>query len=205
MAAPGTAGDRPGPNPRKRSAVILDRDGTIVVYTPYLSGPSQVELLPSAGPALGRLAAADMWLVVATNQSAVGRGYISPSGLDDIHARLAELLAGSGVTLDGIYACPHVPTDRCACRKPEPGLAQRAADELGFDLADCFVVGDSVADIELGERIGATTVLVRTGNGESVEREGVVTPDFVVDDLSGAADVVLSIAATSDASRERSR
>src|ERR1035437_229376 len=99
----------------KRRFVILDRDGTLIYERRYLSDPYQVELLPGIGNSLRKLRELGMGLIVVTNQSAVGRKYITSTRLDEIHARLKDLLLIENITLDGIYVCPHVPEDLCAC------------------------------------------------------------------------------------------
>ena len=171
----------------QRRFVVLDRDGTINFERDYLSSPDQVELLPHACEGLRAMRALGLGLVVVTNQSAVGRGYFDLARLEEIHARLRELLAREGVELDGIFVCPHTPSDGCECRKPLPGLLQRAAAELGFSPRECFVIGDKPCDIDLGKAVGATTVLVRTGYGAEHETAGTAAADFVADDLRAAA------------------
>jgi D-glycero-D-manno-heptose 1,7-bisphosphate phosphatase len=106
------------------------------------------------------------------------------------HGRMMELLLAEGVEIEGIFFCPHTPEDRCDCRKPQPGLIQQAADALGFKPSECFVVGDKPCDVELGQAVGARTVLVRTGYGEAVAAEKSCNPDFTVDDLCKAAEVI---------------
>ena len=175
---------------KRRRFVVLDRDGTIIVERQYLSDPRQVELIPGAASGLRQLSEMGLGLVVITNQSAVGRGFFDQARLDLIHQRLCELLNAEGVHLDGIYVCPHTPEDACPCRKPRPGLLELAAQELGFDPQACFVVGDKACDIELGQRVGATTFLARTGYGAQVAAESTVTPDYVVDDLWDAAQII---------------
>lgn len=179
-----------GPHRLMSGFVLLDRDGTINVERGYLTNPEDVQLLPGALQGLKRLADLGLGLVVITNQSAVGRGYMSLARLQEVHDRLVMLLAEGGVVLDGIYSCPHTPADGCACRKPRPGLVYRAASELGFDPKRAYVVGDNICDIELGKRVGATTLLVRTGHGDALAADGGAGADYVVDDLVGAAEIV---------------
>jgi D-glycero-D-manno-heptose 1,7-bisphosphate phosphatase len=168
--------------------VILDRDGTINAEGEYVSSPEQVELLPGATAGLRAMRALGLGLIVVTNQSAVGRGYFDLARLEEIHRHLRKLLALDGVELDGIYICPHTPADGCDCRKPRPGLLQRAAAERGFAPADCFVIGDRPCDIDLGRAVGATTILVRTGYGAEHEAAQTAAADFVADDLCQAAE-----------------
>jgi D-glycero-D-manno-heptose 1,7-bisphosphate phosphatase len=169
---------------------ILDRDGTIIAERHYLSDPEQVELLPGASLGLRQLAQMGLGLVVVTNQSGIGRGFFDRDRLEQIHQRMQDLLAAEGVDLDGIYFCPHIPADACQCRKPRAGLVERAARDLGFDPKESFAIGDKPCDIELGQRVGATTFLVRTGYGAQVAAGNEAQPDYVVDDLSEAQKII---------------
>jgi histidinol-phosphate phosphatase family protein len=137
-----------------------------------------------------QLSAMGLGLVVVTNQSGIARGYFDEARLERVHLRMRELLAPSGVFLDAIYHCPHQPEDRCMCRKPLTGLVERASVELGFDPTECFVIGDKPCDVELGQRMGAKTFLVRTGYGAKVEACGAVAPHYVVNDVRDAARVI---------------
>jgi D-glycero-D-manno-heptose 1,7-bisphosphate phosphatase len=176
-----------------RRFVLLDRDGTIIIEKEYLSSVEGLELLPNSVAGLAAMRGLGLGLVVLTNQSGIGRGYFSAETVAGIHRALAGLLAAGGVSLDGVYVCPHGPEDGCQCRKPAPGLAEQAARELGFRLADSFVIGDKAADIELGRRVGATTILVRTGYGRQVESDGGAGADYVADDLLDAARIIEGI------------
>jgi D-glycero-D-manno-heptose 1,7-bisphosphate phosphatase len=174
----------------ERRFVLLDRDGTLITERNYLAHVEDVELLPNAAQGLRLLQHAGLGLAVLTNQSGLGRGYFDRAALDAVHAHLTRLLADEGVSLDGIYVCPHTPDDNCDCRKPQSALAERAAAELHFALADSFVIGDKPCDIELGRRIGGVTFLVRTGYGALWEREG-TQADYIVDDVLAAAHIIL--------------
>lgn len=176
-----------------RRSILLDRDGTILVERNYLSDPADVELLPHAAVGLRRLAELGFSLVVVTNQSAIGRGYFDAQRLAEIHQRMRDLLSAEGVQLDGIYFCPHLSEDHCECRKPRTGLVVQAAAALGFDPRQSFVIGDKPCDIELGQALGATTVLVRSGYGAEVEANATAHPDYVADDLCNAASVIAEI------------
>lgn len=176
--------------------VLLDRDGTINVEKHYLSSPEELELLPNAAEGIRLLRHLGLPTVVVTNQSAIGRGYFDLARLAAIHQHLVELLAERGATLDAIFFCPHTPDDGCDCRKGAPGLARRAAEAFGADLAQSFVVGDKACDIELGKHVGATTILVQTGYGAREAAAIAATngprgqPDYVVADLFEAARVI---------------
>jgi D-glycero-D-manno-heptose 1,7-bisphosphate phosphatase len=182
---------------KRRQFVVLDRDGTIIVERDYLSNPLQIEFLPGAVRGLRLLLEMGLGLVVVTNQSAVGRGFFDEAQLDLVHRQLRELLKAEGVQLEGIYFCPHTPEDGCSCRKPNPGLIERAANELDFDLQASFVIGDKPADIEMGRQVKATTFLVRTGYGAEFVSDLTVNPDYVADDLWVAAQMIQRIVGTS--------
>ena len=173
-----------------RRFVVLDRDGTIIAERHYLSDPDQVELLSGAAEGLRRMAALGLGLIVVTNQSGVARGYFDLGRVEAIHQRMRDLLAAEGVGLDGIYLCPHLPEAECACRKPRAGLVLEAAAKLHFKPRDCFVIGDKPCDIELGQALSATTILVRTGYGAEHEQARLIRPDHTVDDLLAAAELI---------------
>lgn len=172
----------------KRRFVLLDRDGTIIVKKNYLSNPNHVELLPGVSTALKELQNLGLGLLIITNQSGIGRKYFDLATLEKIHQKLTYLLLKSGVVLDGIYFCPHIPEDNCLCRKPKKGLVEKARKEHDFNPKVCFVVGDNIGDIELGKNIGATTIFVRTGYGKQVEKE--VNSDYVVNNLEAILPII---------------
>ncbi len=169
---------------------LIDRDGTINVEKDYLSDPGQLELIPGAASAIRNLKAAGFGVVVITNQSGIGRGFFTLERLGEVHARLTEMLAAEGASVDGIYICPHGPDDNCTCRKPLPGMVEQAVAEHGFDPGTAFVIGDKEVDVELGRTVGATTFLVRTGYGRNYE--ATTKADHVVDDLAAAVSVILA-------------
>jgi histidinol-phosphate phosphatase family protein len=171
--------------PKERPFIVLDRDGTIIEEREYLSRPDQVVLIPGVGDALRKLRQMGFGLVVATNQSGVGRGIFDEAQLIRIHQRLDELLGAEGVHLDGLYVCIHKPDDGCDCRKPRLGLLQKASEELGFRPENSIVIGDKECDIAMGRSAGAVTFLVRTGYG--AQFESIAAADFVVDDLAAAS------------------
>ena len=143
-----------------RPTLFLDRDGTINRHIGYLDRPEQIELLPGVGEAIRRLNQAGVLTVVVTNQAVIARGQCSEADLEQIHARLKELLGQHGAHLDAIYHCPHQP-DRgqrgevtelkivCRCRKPEPGMIEAALRDLPIDPSQCAVVGDTERDVGL--------------------------------------------------------
>jgi heptosyltransferase II len=157
-------------------ALFIDRDGTLTVEKHFISDPAEVELVPGAAEALLAMKQRGFKLIVVSNQSGIARGFFTHREVNRVNDRLVELLGAQGVTLDGIYFCPHhtngavaeyaVP---CTCRKPHPGLAERAARELGIDLRRSVVIGDKLDDLNLGQVIGARSILVRTGYGRKSE------------------------------------
>lgn len=171
--------------------VLLDRDGTIIAEKNYLSDPAGVEILPGAAEGLKLLQQHGFGLVVVTNQSGIGRGYYSVQEMHAVNNRMATLLAESGIALDGIYYCPHVPEEKCDCRKPRPGMVLRAAAELGFIPAHAVVIGDKAADLGLARAVGALGVLVRTGYGAMQESKLDTPPDMIADNLYDAAVYIL--------------
>jgi histidinol-phosphate phosphatase family protein len=178
--------------------VALDRDGTINVERHYLADPAALELLPGAAAAIRILRGLGLPVVVVTNQSGIGRGYFPAETSAAIHVRLAQLLAEAGASLDGIYVCPHRPEEGCACRKPASGLLEQAARDHGAELGRSFVIGDKSCDIEAGKRVGATTLLVRTGHGETTLQNHEAGADHVVDDLEKAARVIARLVTEED-------
>lgn len=179
-----------------RRAAFLDRDGTLIREVGYLSRLEDVELLPGAAAALRRLGEAGYLRLVVTNQSGVARGMFDLAFVEETHRELRRRLQAEGADVEGFYVCPHHPdlTGPCGCRKPAPGLVERAAAEWGVDLAASWVVGDKPADVELARAAGCRAALVRTGYGarsaEELRARG-VGPDLVAADLEEAVKEML--------------
>jgi D-glycero-D-manno-heptose 1,7-bisphosphate phosphatase len=170
--------------------VLLDRDDTIIVDRPYLDDPDRIEFLPGAVAGLRRMTELGLGIAVLTNQSGVGRGLISAATLAAIHERLCRLVAAGGGRIDAVFHCPHTPADGCACRKPAPGLLDRAQRELGFGFWDVFVAGDRWSDVEAGRRRGAVTLWVPPSWRVGRPDDPPVRPDHVVPNLLVAAEVI---------------
>ena len=149
---------RTRPARARPDAVLLDRDGTLVVDVPYNGDPERVVPMPGVREGLARLRAAGVPTAVVSNQSGIARGLTTPADLDAVNRRTEELLGPLGPW----FVCPHAPDDACDCRKPEPGLIVRAADALGVDPARCAVIGDIGSDVEAARAAGARAVLVPT-------------------------------------------
>ena len=146
--------------------VILDRDGTINAdSTEFIKSPEEWTPLPGALEAIARVNHAGWHVVVATNQSGLGRGLFEVASLNAMHAKMHKLLAAVGGRVDAVFYCPHTPDDKCHCRKPEPGLFEQIGERYGIDLAGVHVVGDATRDAVAGATAGCQPHLVLTGNG----------------------------------------
>ena len=175
-------------------AVFLDRDGTLIVEKEYLHRPEDVVIFPGAGRALKQLQDAGYKLFLVTNQSGVGRGYFPIEDVHRVHAHLERELARDGVRLEKIYIAPEHPDAPSRGRKPSPQFLFDARDEFGLDLGRSFVVGDKRIDLECGWNAGVQkSILVRTGYGAGVEREGKAGEALVMDDLRTAAEWILRL------------
>jgi D-glycero-D-manno-heptose 1,7-bisphosphate phosphatase len=166
------------------SAVLFDRDGTLVEDVPYNADPDLVAPIAGAREALDRLRTTGLAVGVVTNQSGVARGLISRAELDRVNERIEELLG----PFDIWRVCLHSPADGCDCRKPRPGLVLDAAGALGVEPARCVVVGDIGADVEAARAAGARAVLVPTSVTRSDE---VAAAPRTAPDLRRAVDWIL--------------
>lgn len=178
-------------------AVFLDRDGVINADSPfYVKSWPEFAFLPGSIEALRRLTQAGLGLFVVTNQSAVGRRYMTLDALEDMHRRMTLTLSAAGVRIADIFYCPHHPDEGCDCRKPRPGLLLTAARRYSLCLADTCMVGDGVRDLACGREVGVgAEILVLTGNGrharETLARQGMPARN-VASDLLEAAAMILS-------------
>lgn len=179
-----------------RSAVFLDRDGTLIREVNHLTVPDQIDLLPGVAAAVRSLNRNGTLAVVVTNQPVVARGDITVEGLARVHARFESQLGAEGAYIDGLYFCPHHPDKGfpgevlelkgpCFCRKPEPGLIEQACRDLNIDRRDSWMIGDTTSDIEAGRRAGIRTILLRTGYAGS-DAKHAVKPDYICPDLPDA-------------------
>ncbi len=173
----------------RRRAVFLDRDG-VINRAVALGGRSyppasldDFELLPDVPQAIQALRAADFRIVVATNQPDVGKGLQRREVVEAMHESLRRSLP-----LDAIKVCYHTDEDRCACRKPRPGMLLEAAQEWALELPRCVMVGDRWRDIEAGKAVGCKTILVQRG----YEERQAEAPDAVVGSLAEASALILS-------------
>ncbi|MGD9659701.1 MAG: D-glycero-beta-D-manno-heptose 1,7-bisphosphate 7-phosphatase [Porticoccaceae bacterium] len=175
--------------------VILDRDGVINEDSDdYIKSADEWIPLPGSIAAIARLTQAGYGVVIATNQSGIGRGYFQPQDLQVMHRKLVELVEKQGGSIAGIYFCPHRPEDCCDCRKPAPGLMDAIIADFNLnDLDGIAVVGDSLRDLEAGLARKGTPILVRTGKGMATEAQlrhqpsSPLASTLVFDNLSAVA------------------
>ena len=180
-----------------RAAVFLDKDGTVLADEPYNVDPERMAYAPMALAGLARLAQTDLALVVISNQSGVARGLFPADALHGVGVKLAALFQAAGAHLAGFYWCPHHPDGvvedyavSCACRKPQPGLLLRAAQELDLDLGASWFIGDILDDVEAGNRAGCRSILLDVGNETEWRTGSHRVPHCRAPDLAAAADIV---------------
>jgi len=179
-------------------AVFLDKDGTLIENMPYNVDPSQVRLLPGVGKAVRSLEQSGFVSIIISNQPGVALGYFTEKQLTGAVSRLYELLAVEGAYPSAFYYCPHAPMDKspghshpCECRKPQPGLLYRAADDFNISLPDSWMIGDILHDVEAGKRAGCRTILLDNGNETEWLMNEYREPDYIVEDMAAAAQTIL--------------
>jgi len=177
--------------------VFMDRDGVINQDSPdYIKSPDEFTFIKGSCDAIARLSKLGKKIIIITNQSAVGRQFMSHSILSDIFEKLTKGVEDKGGKLDDIVYCPHHPDDHCLCRKPLPGMIIQSAEKHSLDLSRSCMIGDSVKDIECGLSAGVRyLILVKTGNGlmsEKLLKEKNIKPDYFADDLDAAARWIVS-------------
>jgi len=164
------------PGEFRPTTAFLDRDGTLIRDTGYVADPADVELLSGAAEAVRLLNEAGVPVVIVTNQSGIGRGYLDASAFRAVQARLESLLAEAGAWIDGTYYCPHAPAEGCECRKPGLGLYVIAAATLGVEMKGALYAGDRTRDVLPALSLGGMGMLVA---GEGGEYDGPVSSDVV--------------------------
>ncbi len=148
------------------SVIFLDRDGVINENrSDYVKNLDEFRFLPGACEAIAKLTHADYRIFVCTNQAGIARGHIALETLNDIHHYMLAQIAKAGGIVEKVYYCPHSKDERCACRKPQPGMLLNARDEFGLDLSRAIFVGDSITDVNAGLAAGVQPILVLTGLG----------------------------------------
>jgi len=177
---------------KKNRAVFLDRDGTINEEVGYLSRLEELKIYDNAAEAIRLLKEKGFLAVVITNQSGVARGFFSEDFIIKVHNKMNEYLTERGASLDALYYCPHHPRygndqyrKECSCRKPQPGLLLKAAEDLNVDLERSYMIGDMPRDMDIARKVGAKGVMVRTGYGRNVVATS--KPHYIAEDLLDAA------------------
>jgi D-glycero-D-manno-heptose 1,7-bisphosphate phosphatase len=178
------------PNPR---FVILDRDGVINRDSDeFIKTPDEWQPMPGSIEAIASLSQAGYEIVIATNQSGVGRGLFDTQMLEKIHRKMMHSIHSAGGELRGIFVCPHRPDENCSCRKPKPGLLRQIEEAYSCKLTGQPAIGDSRRDLDAAIAVGARPVLVRTGNGRTTEKSLTAADNVAVfDDLAGAANALI--------------
>jgi D-glycero-D-manno-heptose 1,7-bisphosphate phosphatase len=170
---------------RAAKVIVLDRDGVINHDSDqFIKSPDEWRPIPGSLEAVARLNHAGFRVVVATNQSGVGRGLLDIATLNAIHERMHKALAQVGGRVDAIFYCPHTADSQCECRKPKPGMLEEIGRRFNVDMTGIPCVGDSPRDLAAAEAVGAQPMLVLTGKGEKTLRDGgfpkntVIFPDL---------------------------
>ena len=153
--------------------VILDRDGVINHDSDaYIKSADEWEPLPGSLDAIAKLGQSGYHVVVATNQSGIGRGLFEMGTLNAIHEKMYRAVAQAGGRIDAVFYCPHGAEANCACRKPKPGLLEEIGRRFNTLLKDVPVIGDALRDLQAASAVGAQPILVLTGKGEKTRRDG---------------------------------
>ena len=175
----------PAPHTRQAKLIILDRDGVINYDSDqFIKSPDEWRPIPGSLEAIARLNHAGFRVVVATNQSGLGRGLFDMATMVAVNEKLHRALAHVGGRIDAVFYCPHAADTDCDCRKPKPGLLMEIGQRFGVDLTGVPCVGDSLRDLQAAQAVGAQPMLVLTGKGEKTLREGnfprstVIFPDL---------------------------
>jgi D-glycero-D-manno-heptose 1,7-bisphosphate phosphatase len=172
--------------------IVLDRDGVINFDSAeYIKQPEEWVPIPGSLEAIARLSAHGFRMFVVTNQSGIGRGLFTTATLEQIHARMLTAVADAGGAIEAIYVCPHVPADRCDCRKPRPGLLRRLEREQGVSLVDVPLIGDKWSDLVAAKSVRAKPILVLTGAGARTLAEHPNDISVSYSDLAAAAGALI--------------
>ncbi len=173
--------------------LILDRDGVINHDSPtYIKSPDEWLPIDGSLEAIARFSNAGFQVVVATNQSGVGRGLFDLETLGDIHAKMHAAVQSVGGRIDAVFFCPHPDSANCDCRKPKPGLLRDILERTGIASSEALMVGDSLRDMQAGHAVGVKKILVLTGNGQKTMDHPDLPPDVSIRvDLAAVANEML--------------
>ena len=152
--------------------IILDRDGVINFDSDeFIKSPDEWKPIPGSLEAIARLTQLGYHVVVATNQSGVGRGLFDMDTLNAIHEKMSKSVSQVGGRIDAVFFCPHTNGDNCACRKPKPGMLVDIANRFNTDPEGIPVVGDALRDLQAAAAVGAQPILVLTGKGKKTQAD----------------------------------
>jgi D-glycero-D-manno-heptose 1,7-bisphosphate phosphatase len=179
---------------RAAKLIVLDRDGVINHDSEqFVKSPDEWRPIPGSLEAIARLHHAGFRVVVATNQSGVGRGLYDMATLNAIHEKMHKAVAQAGGRLEAVFFCPHTADSRCECRKPRAGMLQEIGVRFNVDMTGVPCVGDGLRDLQAADTVGAQPMLVLTGKGERTLREGGFPKNTVIfPDLAFAASALLA-------------
>jgi len=165
--------------------VVLDRDGTVIEYVPYLTDVEMVKFKPDLVSALVKLSKSGFAFGIVTNQSVIGRGLAFKEDVDAINEFVSDFLKHHNITISFFYVCPHVPEDDCKCRKPNTDLGLRAISDFGLSPSSSFIIGDQESDLLFGKNLGITPIQIKGIAEKSC------TAEYYAQSLSDAADWIL--------------
>jgi D-glycero-D-manno-heptose 1,7-bisphosphate phosphatase len=179
---------------RAAKLIVLDRDGVINYDSEhFIKSPEEWRPVPGSVEAIARLNHAGYRVVVATNQSGIGRGLFDMGMLNTIHEKMHKALAHAGARVDAIFFCPHTADSKCECRKPKAGMLLEIGKRFNAELTAVPCIGDSLRDLQAAEAVGAQPILVLTGKGEKTLREGKFPKNTVIfPDLAFAVSALLA-------------
>jgi D-glycero-D-manno-heptose 1,7-bisphosphate phosphatase len=173
--------------------IILDRDGVINFDSPqHIKSADEWKPIPGSLEAIARLTQSGYRIVIATNQSGIGRGLFDMDDLNAIHEKMLKAISALGGHIDAIFYCPHPADSDCRCRKPKPGMFHDISARFNADLTDVPAVGDSMRDLEAAKAVGCQPILVLTGKGEHTSKENdLPSGTLKFSNLSAAVDFIL--------------
>jgi len=182
------------PHTRQAKLIVLDRDGVINYDSDqFIKSPDEWHPIPGSLEAISRLNHAGFRVVVATNQSGLGRGLFDMATLIAINDKMHKALAHLGGRIDALFYCPHAADSACECRKPKPGMFTEIGNRFGVDMTGVPCVGDSVRDLQAAAAVEAQPILVLSGKGEKTLRDGVFPANTIIfPDLAFVATALLA-------------
>lgn len=172
---------------------ILDRDGVINYDSAaFIKTPNEWKPIPGSLEAIARLTQAGYRVVVATNQSGIGRGLLDMVALNAINDRMCKAINQAGGRIDAMFYCPHANSDNCNCRKPATGMFREISERFGLTLKNVPAIGDSLRDLKAAAAVGAIPILVLTGKGEKTRGEGELPENTrIFANLAAAVDALI--------------